>query len=251
LAASSGAGGIQSFTITNWIRDKGFGMGAHVGAIPSMFRSRTIVLSRSGKIFHPNAESLAHWRNWWRYVYVDQVFLWGVGALLGMYLNVNLSSQIVPTGEHLEGLAAGAYQAQHLASIGWAGLWTLTLLNGFWILFSTQLGNTDALVRTVTDILWMSSPRVRNWKGGKVHWIYYGVLSAYIVWAVIAVGMAPPMTLFKIMANIGGLMLVIGGIQIIIVNRKFIPSELRAPIWREMMVAGCVVFYGYFLFRML
>jgi len=53
------------------------------------------------------------------------------------------------------------------------------------------------------------------------------------------------------MANIGGLMLVMGGIQIIIRNRKFIPSELRAPIWREMIVAGCVVFYTYFLFRML
>ena len=38
--------------------------------------------------------------------------------------------------------------AEHL----WRGLWVLALLNGFWILFSTHLGNTDLLVRTVTDL---------------------------------------------------------------------------------------------------
>ena len=35
LAATAGSGGIGNLTVTNWVRDKGFGMGALVGAIPS------------------------------------------------------------------------------------------------------------------------------------------------------------------------------------------------------------------------
>src|SRR5262249_12508726 len=35
LAATAGSGGIGNLTVTNWIRDKGFGMGSKVGAIPS------------------------------------------------------------------------------------------------------------------------------------------------------------------------------------------------------------------------
>ena len=35
LAATAGSGGIGNLTVTNWLRDKGFGMGATVGAIPS------------------------------------------------------------------------------------------------------------------------------------------------------------------------------------------------------------------------
>ena len=83
----------------------------------------------------------------------------GVGrcsASSGMFLNVNLATAIIPHGTDLQGLAAGAYQAEYLSKI-WPGFWFLTLFNGFWILFKTQLGNTDILVRTITDAVWMSS----------------------------------------------------------------------------------------------
>src|SRR5947207_1995598 len=35
LAATAGSGGMGNLTVTNWVRDKGFGMGSKVGAIPS------------------------------------------------------------------------------------------------------------------------------------------------------------------------------------------------------------------------
>ena len=40
LAASSGAGGISCLSISNLVRDKGFGMGARVGAIPAALENR-------------------------------------------------------------------------------------------------------------------------------------------------------------------------------------------------------------------
>nr|MBA3438333.1 hypothetical protein [Pyrinomonadaceae bacterium] len=107
--------------------------------------------------------------------------------------------------------------------------------------------NTDILVRTVTDCLWMSSGRLRIQKGG-IRKIYYGILAAFSVWGVIMIRSASPMMLFTILANVAGLVLVIGGIQIFLVNRRFLPRAVRAPLWREMALLACSAFYAFFSF---
>ena len=101
LAATAGSGGIGNLAISNWVRDKGFGMGAKVGAIPSVFGSTHITLSHVGKVFPMTPENLGRWRIWWKYVVVDQVWLWAVGCFLGMFLNVNLATTLVPTGSEI------------------------------------------------------------------------------------------------------------------------------------------------------
>ena len=40
-----------------------------------------------------------------------------------MFLNVNLATAIIPHGTDLQGLAAGAYQAEYLSKI-WPGFWS-------------------------------------------------------------------------------------------------------------------------------
>jgi hypothetical protein len=185
-----------------------------------------------------------------RYVHVDQLWVWGLFCFLGMFLNVNLTTAIVPPGTDLQGLAAGAYQAEYLSRI-WPGFWFLTLFNGFWILFKTQLGNTDILVRTVTDALWMSSARARASKQG-IRVIYYGILIAFSIWGAFVIRSASPFQLFKILANMAGLVLAIAGVQIFLVNRRFLPTALRPPLWREAVLLTCSVFYAffaYFVFR--
>lgn len=248
LAATAGSGGLGNLTITNWVRDKGWGMGSTVGAIPSAIGGVHIQLSHVGKIFKVTPENLARWKEWMRYVHADQIWVWGLFCFLGMFLNVNLATFVVPHGTDMQGLAAGAYQAKYLAEKAWTGFWFVTLFNGFWLLFKTQLGNTDILVRTVTDAAWMASGKVRGWRGGQIHRIYYGILLAFSIWSILVVGSASPMRLFTILANIAGLVLAIAGVQILIVNRRFLPKAIRAPLWREILLGGCVLFYAFFSF---
>jgi len=244
LAATAGSGGIGNLTITNWVRDKGFGMGSLVGAIPSAVGGKEIQLSHVGKVFPAAGENLARWREWLRYVHLDQLWVWGLCCFLGMFLNVNLATAIIPHGTNLQGLAAGAYQAEYLAKV-WPGFWFLTLFNGFWILFKTQLGNTDILVRTVTDAVWMSSPRARAGKRG-IRAVYYGILLAFSVWGALVIRSASPFEMFKVLANMAGLVLVIAGIQIFLVNRRFLPRALRPAPWREAGLLLCSAFYAFF-----
>ena len=246
LAATAGSGGLGNLTVTNWVRDKGFGMGSKVGAIPSAVGGHQIKLSHVGTVFPTTAENMTRWAEWLRYVHADQLWVWGLFCFLGMYLNVNLATAIVPQGTDLQGLAAGAYQAEYLKRI-WPGFWFLTLFNGFWILFKTQLGNTDILVRTITDAMWMSSRRARDSKRG-IRAIYYGILIVFSIWAVIAIRFASPFQLFRLLANMAGIVLAIAGVQIFLVNRRFLPPAVRPALWREIGLLGCSAFYAVFAF---
>jgi hypothetical protein len=246
LAATAGSGGLGNLTVTNWVRDKGFGMGSKVGAIPSAIGGHQIPLSHVGMVFEAKGENLVRWHEWLRYVHADQIWVWGLFCFFGMFLNVNLATAIIPAGTDLQGLAAGAYQAQYLKAI-WSGFWFLTLFNGFWILFKTQLGNTDILVRTITDVVWMSSPSARGLRHG-IRAIYYGILVLFSVWGALVIRSASPFQLFKVLANMAGIVLVIAGIQIFIVNRRFLPRAVRPARWREMGLLVCSGFYAFFAF---
>jgi hypothetical protein len=221
-------------------------MGSLTGAIPSAVGSRRVKLSHSGKVFRPSAENLSRWHTWMKYVALDQVWVWALFCFFGMYLNVNLATGIVKSGTNLSGIAAGAYQAHYLAERLWSGFWFLTLLNGFWILFSTQLGNTDIMVRTATDVLWLASARVRSWRGGDVRAIYYLILFAFSLWGAGWLWFGRGADWFQLLANIAGFVLAVAGVQVFLVNRRFLPRQIRPPLWREILLLGTSVFYAFF-----
>lgn len=246
LVGTAASGGIGNLTITNWFRDKGFGMGACVGAIESAVGGRDHRLSPTGTVFPITEANLGRWHTWMRYVHVDQIGVWAVFCFIGLYLNVNLATSMVPVGTNMQGLAAGAYQAQYMAEHLWTGFWAIALLNGFWILFSTCLGNTDLLVRTVTDLSWTGSATMRKLAGERPARIYYTLLLAFSVWGFFAIRMAGPFVLFQVLANMAGLVLAVAGVQIFRVNRKFLPPALRPPLWREGLLLVCSAFYTFF-----
>lgn len=246
LAATAGAGGIANLAVSSWARDKGFGMGAKTGAIAGAVRHRRIALSAAGRIFPMTAENLERFRGWQRYARADQVWLWGLGAFAGMYLNVNLATGIMPPGTDISQIGAGAYQAEYMARNLWAGFWAIALLNGFWLLFSTHIGNTDVLIRTITDILWVGSPGIRRWRGGDVSYVYYSLLGGFTVWALIVVNFGSAMSLMTIMGNLAGLVLAVASVQLLMVNTKLLPREVRPSLWRRAILLACSLFYTCF-----
>lgn len=246
FVATAGSGGVGNLAISNWFRDKGFGMGAKVGAITSAFSSTEIQLSPVGKVFPITEENLRRWRDWWKYVCADQIWLWAGGCLVGMFLNVNLATAVAEQGQSMEGIAAGAFQAQHMAENLWHGFWFLTLLNGFWLLFSTHLGNTDILVRTVTDILWVGSPWVRKQGQMRISRIYYTILLMLTIWAFFAVHWGHALALFKILGFIAAPIMALAAAQILRINTTLLPPEIRPAMWRRVALVICTLFYGTF-----
>jgi hypothetical protein len=82
FAGYAGGGGLANSTYSNFVRDKGWGMGSQVGAIPSVVGGREVTLSHVGKVFPINELNLERWRGWWRYIWTDQVLVWGPGCFV-------------------------------------------------------------------------------------------------------------------------------------------------------------------------
>jgi uncharacterized protein YhhL (DUF1145 family) len=76
--------------------------------------------------------------------------------------------------------------------------------------------------------------------------LYYTILAVFVVWGCIALNLAQPLTLVVIGANVAGVNFVFISIHTLVVNRKVLPRELRPPVWREVMVALCALFFGGF-----
>jgi hypothetical protein len=251
LIPYSGNGGVGNLVISNWARDKGFGMGSRVGAIASAVGGTKIKLSSVGKVFPVNEGTLKQWRTWWHYVLTDQCALWAGGCFVGMFLTCNLTAGTTPRGTDLQGLGVGAYQAHYLAQKYGPLLWHLTLLNGFWILFKTQLAVMDSMCRLTTDVLWTASPAVRRLARDSVSKIYYTLLGSFAVWGCIALQLAQPLTLIKLGAVNAGFISAFSASHLLIVNRRLLPEPLRPPRWRQVGLLLCTLFYGFFIMQWL
>lgn len=244
FAAYSGLGGIGNALTTNYMRDKGYGMSATVGYIPAAM-AEPRPLPPHGNVFHVDPGSLRIWRQWWTYVHLDQWVIFGFGSVFGMALTALFTLQFVPAGTEAGEWAVAGLQASGIAAAHGQVFWYLTILCGTGILFSSQLGIVDGLPRAVTDIVWAGSPRLRQW--GDVRKVYYGVLMIFLVWGCIALNLARPITLIIIGANAAAVIFVVESLHTLVVNRRFLPRELRAPLWREAALVLCALFYGSFV----
>jgi hypothetical protein len=103
------------------------------------------------------------------------------------------------------------------------------------------LGNTDCLVRTLVDTLWSASPWWQRWRASR---LYSGILAILTVWALISVHFGSVLDLFKVLAVIANPIMAIGAVHILLVNRRFLPSEIRPPLWRQAALVVCALAYG-------
>lgn len=247
FAGYAGGGGVVNLTLSNWARDKGYGMSSAVGYIPAAVGGKKVALAHSGSTFRPNAEALERWRGWWRIVRVDQWCVYFVGAVLGMMLPALLYVTFIPSGSDIRGLGIAAALAQAVSTQKGAIFGGVIAVLGVWILFKTQLDILEGMTRAVTDMLWTGSKRIRAWRSGDVRLIYYGVLTMVSLWGIVALRLTQPIVLLAVSANMAGIVFIISSLHLLYVNTRLLPVELRPPMWRRCALVALALFYGLFL----
>ena len=247
LVGYAGGGGVANITLSNWARDKGYGMGERAGYIPAAVGGRKVHLAHTGFSFVPDAEALRRWRGWWRIVKADQ---WGVfftGALLGILLPALLYVAFLTRGAEIRGLGIAAALAASVGERAGPLLAGFIAFLGAWLLLKTQLDSVEAMTRAVTDILWTGSRRVRKWRGGDVRAVYYSVLAAVAIWGMIALRLAQPIVLLQLGANVAGAVFIIASLHLLYVNTTLLPRELRPSMGRRIALVLMALFYGFFV----
>ena len=246
LVGYSAYGGFGNNDITNWYRDKGYGMGGKVGYIPAAIGGKVIHVSPHGYVAPANEKNLSSWKGWWKLLNIDQ---WGVfyfGAMIGMFLPGILYVGVLPKGEALPswGIAASTASGliQQLGNFGWF----LALFFGFWILYSTAISNVDLVARQCTDMIWFSSEGARKFAKEDIRRIYYLLLVAFIIWGSLFINITLPLIIFAVSANIANFTMAISALLTIRLNRKVLPKEYRPALWREIILVLNIIFFGFF-----
>jgi Mn2+/Fe2+ NRAMP family transporter len=247
FAAYAGGGGVANLTLSNWARDKGYGMSSIVGFIPAAVGGKKVSLAHSGCTFEPNPDALQRWNGWWRIIRVDQWGVYFTGAILGMALPALLYVTFVPAGSDIRGLGIAAALAQAVTTQKGAIFGSAIAILGVWILFKAQLDILDGMTRAITDILWTGSSRIRAWRGGDVRVVYYTVLAVITVWGIMALRLTQPIILLALSANMAGIVFIISSLHLLYVNTRLLPPELRPAMWRRVALVALAIFYGFFL----
>src|ERR671938_1781695 len=71
--AFSGGGGCNNLVQSNWIRDKGFGMGHYIPHIVSPLTGEEEAEPATGSMIRQNEENLRRWRQWWKVANQEQL----------------------------------------------------------------------------------------------------------------------------------------------------------------------------------
>lgn len=246
LIAYAGAGGVSNITLSNWARDKGYGMGQRAGYIPAALGGQKVNLAHTGFTFPRSEEGMRRWVGWWRIIRADQYGVFFAGAILGMLLPALVYVTFLPAGTDIQGLSISAALAGAVGERAGPILAGVIAVLGAWILFKTQLDQLEGMVRAITDMLWTGSRRLRNWRGGDVRAVYYGVLIAVVLWGMIALRMAQPMFLLLLGANVAGANFIVTSLHLLYINTRLLPPHVRPPMWRRAALVAMAVFYGFF-----
>jgi hypothetical protein len=223
--AFAGAGGGQNLVQSNWIRDKGFGMGAYVPRLVSPVTGQPEAAPSTGYIFEPTPENLRRWRGWWKFANIEQLTTFVLITFVTILFTSLLAYATVYGRDGLEnGIGFLEIEGQVLAER--VGSWFQYL---FWIigafsLFAAALGIVDYTSRLAADVIKTSYARHAN--ESKVY--------AGLVWGLVLIGMvvllagfSQPIVLLVISAVVGGFMMFLYSALLILINRRILPAPIR------------------------
>jgi hypothetical protein len=246
--AAAGAGGANNLVQSNWIRDKGFGLGRYAPRIVSPITGEEEA-APSGQCYRfPQDEAnMARWHVWWRRANLEQFLSFAVVAALSITAFSLIAYSTVyghPDLPDSSGFDFISLEASQLdAQVGeWFG--TLFLAIGAVSLFAAALGIVDYVSRLVADVV-----RV-GYASTSVRWTESRIYLA-VVWTMIAFGSAillagfdQPLVLVTISTVLGGFIMFVYSSLLVVTNRRYLPEPLKLRGYRLALMLVAIAVLG-------
>ena len=262
--AFAGAGGTLNLGQSNYIKDKGYGMGKYIGRITSPITGQEESISEVGYHFPDTPENRSRWKTWWRRAGTEHFISFYLTCLVSLVLLTLISYSIFydadgdlrpeasQYGEKMDFIWGEAVELGRMATFG---SWTLGLflVMGIAILLTTEFGVLDGASRISTDLVKV------NWLQNRPRWtesrLYYVFL-----WGTILLGTGVllldkvgvevgALTLFKFTAAMNGAVMFLYSMTLLYLNCRSLPKYLRMSWWRMLIMIWSVLFFGFFALR--
>ena len=246
--AAAGAGGANNLVQSNWIRDKGFGMGRYAPRIVSPITGEEEA-TPSGQCyrFPQDERNMARWQVWWRRANLEQLLSFAVVAAvsIGVFSLIAYSTVYghpdLPDSSGFDFISLEASQLD--AQVGeWFG--TLFLAIGAVSLFAAALGIIDYVSRLVADVVRVGyATESRRWTESR---IYLAVVWGMITFgsAILLAGFDQPLVLVTISTVLGGFIMFVYSSLLVVTNRRYLPEALKLRGYRLVLIACAIAVLG-------
>ena len=237
MVAISGNGGLTNTPISNFTREQGWGMGKHVGAIPSVVGGHAIELSHVGMVFQVTKESLVRWKGWIGHVQREQLWIWMPACFIGIALPSMLSVQFLERGTVLadKNLAAAmtAGGVQEAAGPFFGPIfWYMTMFCGLLVLATSMVSTADGVLRRWVDVCWTALPSLQKWDTKHIGKLYFGVLCIYAICGIVMLIFVKADALLTFSGMIYNFALGFSCWHVVVVNRTLLPREIKPSLLR-------------------
>ncbi|MCA9039123.1 MAG: Nramp family divalent metal transporter [Planctomycetaceae bacterium] len=258
--AFAGAGGTMNLSQSNFIMDKGYGMGKYIGRITSPLTGQEEPISQTGYHFPHDAENMARWRGWWRGANMEHFlsfFLTCFGCILLLTL-IAYSMFYTADGE----LVAGADRYGSGMNFIWGQASIIEaqfgrfpqyifMLMGAIILLTTELGVLDATARISADIVKVNYLRNNDrFTPSRLYFLFlWGEIllgSAILLYSRIDPTFKQPLVLLTISAASNGGVMFLYSIVLLYLNSKILPRSISITPLRFIIMIWACAFFGYF-----
>jgi type IV secretory pathway VirB2 component (pilin) len=243
--AFAGAGGGQNLCQSNWIRDKGFGMGAHIPRLVSAVtgKEEAAPVARAC-VFELNDANLSRWKAWWRFCNVEQLVTFvAITAITIVLTSVLAHSTLFGMPGLKNSIDFLRQEGTQLKSGGGAWFGTLFWVIGAYSLFAATVGIIDYTSRLMADVLKWNYFRGSNIRESR---LYFGLVWGMVAWgcAVLLLTDKQPLVLLVISSCTSAFMMFIYSILLLVLNRKALPAPLKVRSYRAMAMVWSAAFFG-------
>ena len=249
LLGAAGAGGVHNLVISNWVRDKGYGMGAHVPKLTSAVTGHAEPVHTSAFSFPQDEANLARWKVWWRRANIEHFCSFFLICLVTITIMSMLAFDTI-FGRGLGEAADAAFLSNQGDVLGDAvGGWFRVF---FFItmavsLYAAALGLLDVIGRLVSDVL--STTYLQGSKRWTESKLYFTVVWAEIAFGclILIAGVTQPLVLLTISTVAASAVTFFYSILLIRLNRSDrLPAAIRLRGPRLFGMGFAVLFYGFF-----
>lgn len=244
--AFAGAGGALNLVQSNWVRDKGLGMGARLPRIVSPFTGEEVAAPTTGYFFKRDDANMRRWNAWWKVANREQFSTFFVIGAVTLFVFMALTFVTIGTGGAAESFDFIQVQGETLQDTKGAWLGTTFWLIGSVVLFSTNLAVLDMVGRVTADVLKTGPLRdSERWSESK---LYFATVWSEIAFGslILLSGVTEPIVLLVIASSLNGLVMFVYSVLLIQLNRGVLPREIGLKGGRLVALGWAVLFYGGF-----
>jgi hypothetical protein len=240
--AFAGAGGANNLTQSNYIRDKGLGMGGRMPKIVSPITGEEVAAPSLGYTFPVNDENMRRWREWWKVCNREHFITF---FLIGCFTLVMLSVLVWSTVGRADvtGSADIEFINEEARILGnEIGGWfrAFFLFAGMVVLFSTSIGIMDYVSRLSASELKISffgdSEVITE---SRIYFVFAWVIAIGGSLILLA-GLEAPLVLLIISASGGGVVMFLYSGMLLLLNTRVLPDQIKLRGWR--LVAMGIIF---------